>query len=390
MPTFDDFPAPNSIDLARSTALSDHLRSEINNHPLKSIDFAHFMALALYDPTGGYYQNPAFRIGAAGDFTTAAEISPLYAQCFANQIRSVFSDTPTILELGAGSGRFACDLLQALEATGLPASYCIYEVSPALREAQKNLIAAQKPGYLSRIQWLSDWPQDFSGVIIANEVLDALPVRCFTHTGQAILERRVGIQQETFGWVEQALNEAALAETARRLVDCYHLPPGYQFEINVSLPGFIERLAASFKSGLILLADYGYGQAEYYHPARHQGTLTGFYQHHRIEDPFRWPGLQDITAHVDFTQVIETASALGLDLSGFTTQTGFLLANQLLPAAATREALLTPAEQFKLHQAIKTLTLPSEMGDVIKIMALSKGLSTPLSTFLQPDRRRDL
>lgn len=390
MPTFDDFPAPNSVDLARSAALSTHLRDEMNNHPLKSIDFARFMALALYDPKGGYYQNPTFRIGAAGDFTTAAEISPLYAQCFANQIRSVFSDTPAILELGAGSGQFACDLLQALEATGLPALYYIYEVSPALREVQKKLIAEQKPDYLSRIQWLCDWPQEFSGVIIANEVLDALPVRCFTNAGETVLERRVGIQQDGFCWVEQAIHDAALADTARRLVDCYHLPPGYQFEINTSLPGFIERLAASVKFGLILLADYGYGQAEYYHPARHQGTLTGFYQHHRLDDPFRWPGLQDITAHVDFTQVIETASGLGLDLGGFTTQAGFLLANQLLPAAEAKEACLTPAEQFKLHQAIKTLTLPSEMGDVIKIMALSKGLTTPLRTFLQPDRRRDL
>ena len=390
MPTFDDFPAPNSEDLAKSSALLQLLRAQINAHPLKSIDFAQFMSQALYHPDWGYYQQPTVRIGKTGDFTTAAEISPLYAACFVEQIRTTFPKPPAIFELGAGSGRFALNLLQSLADTELPDKYYIYEISPALRQAQKKLIAKHCPQHLSRIQWLTDWPNTFSGVIIANEVLDALPVRCFT-SAKTVQERRVGLNQhQQFSWVEASITETALAEQAQYLVDTYQLPAQYQFEINVSLPAFMERLGTCLTSGLVLLADYGYGQAEYYHPARSRGTLAGFYLHRRLDDPFCWPGLQDLTAHVDFTQVIEQACQHGFNLAGFTTQAGFLLANQLLKLAAQQEAHLTSAEQFTLHQAIKTLTLPNEMGDVVKIMSLSKDLDTTLTTFAQPDRRRDL
>lgn len=371
----------------RSLALTDIIRQAIADGGGK-ISFSHFMGLALYQPAFGYYTAENFTIGQSGDFTTAPAISPLFAYCFANQCQPILS-TPGmnyILELGPGTGQFACDLLFKLqEMDCLPEKYYFFEISPILREKQKACLATHHPALLSRCVWLSDLPTNFQGVIIGNEVLDALSVDRFEVKNGSINECMVGWKDNQFYWQNTpapSAMQAALADIS--------FPAAYQSEVCLNLPAFVGKVCDSMQRGLILFADYGYGRDEYYHPERRNGTLTCFYQHKRHSDPLILPGLQDITAHVDFTRVIECASEHGADLAGFTTQAGFLLANNLLSFAEKIISTASPKDEFKLNQAIKTLTLPSEMGETIKVMALSKELPTPLPAFTLQDRRRDL
>jgi SAM-dependent MidA family methyltransferase len=357
------------------------------------ISFAAFMALALYHPQFGYYCQPSLELGKRGDFTTAPEISPLFAQCFAKQVAQIFQQLaqPAILELGAGTGRFAKDLLQALHGLGvLPTHYYIYEISATLRQKQQDLLKKTCPQWFDRIVWLEALPPSFTGVIIANEVLDALPVHCFTQTAAGILERCVAWENNQFVWQLCAPTTPLLFETGQRICQEYALPIGYKSEINLQLAPLLQSLLRLLTQGVILLADYGYGQREYYHPQRMEGTLTCFYQHHHHGNPLTLVGQQDITAHVDFTRVIECAAAEEGELMGYTSQASFLLACGLLDLAALEEAKLSPAAAFNLHQAIKLLTLPTEMGERVKVMAIGKNMHNPLLGFSLQDRRREL
>lgn len=385
-----DLPEPNSVALRRSQALTLEIQQQIaaNNG---RISFASFMQLALYHPEFGYYNAETLELGARGDFTTAPEISPLFAYCFARQAREILNNLAAdhILELGAGSGMFAKDLLTELkQLNALPKYYFIYEISPALRKKQQILLSEHCAHFATQIIWLDDLPQDFSGVIIANEVLDALPVRRF-HCDETIKEACVSWDGNKFVWeLLPATDEFALEVS--RICNTYSLPNGYQSEINWDLIKFIHSLTNSLQRGVILFADYGYGQEEYYHPERARGTLTCFYQHRRHENPLILPGLQDITAHVDFTRVIDIAADQACSLAGYTSQATFLMACGLLNIASEIEKTLTPAQEFQLHQAIKQLTMPTEMGERIKIMAISKGFDADLMGFRLQDRRREL
>lgn len=369
------------MPLIRSAALSAILHQTILAQDGK-ISFETFMNAALYHSTLGYYTSPDFRIGASGDFTTAAELTPLYAQCVANACLPVLAAHPAVLELGAGSGQFAFDFLSALEQKAcLPDHYFILEISPSLRAQQRALLAP----FSTRVVWLDTLPDTFSGVIIANEVLDALPVQCFEIQQHQVMERCVTWNGTAFTWVLQPATPALHA-----VITPLALADGYQSEYRPALTPFITALANSLAQGLILFADYGYGRSLYYHPRRLTGTLTCFYQHQKHHEPLTRPGLQDITAHVDFTHVIEVAHEAGCDLAGYTTQAGFLLAAGLTEAVVTTEATCNEAEKFKLHQAVKTLTLPTEMGEVIKFMGLSKGIAYTLPGTDLADRRREL
>jgi SAM-dependent MidA family methyltransferase len=385
MTTYHDLPAPSAEMLARSHALSAVIRQTIQQHHGK-ISFADFMAAALYHPQYGYYQQQHFDLGKHGDFTTAPEISPLFARCAARQCRQIFATAidDIILELGAGTGRFALDCLTELAAQqALPQRYFIYEISTALRKKQQQLFEAERPDLLSRIEWLTTLPSQFTGAIIANEVLDAIPFQCFQIENQRARERMVTISGDTFDWQIDNTSQLDLA------LAC-DLTDGYQSEIQPAAMQLVQQLCERLTSGVILLMDYGYGQREYYHPQRNQGSLTCFYQHRKHDNPFLYPGLQDITTHVDFTRVIETAAASGATLGGFTTQAGFLLANGLVEMAQADEEHLSEKDAFRMHQAIKSLTMPTEMGDVVKVMALTKNINLPLAGFSLLDRRRDL
>jgi SAM-dependent MidA family methyltransferase len=390
MKTYHDLPTPAPDALKRSRALETIIQEKIQQHNNK-ISFADWMALALYHPDYGYYQQTDFELGKRGDFTTAPEISPLFAYCFARQCRQIFAELghTTILELGAGSGRFALDLLTKLAVLqSLPERYYILEISASLRDKQRALIQAARPDLLQKVEWLTSMPATFSGVVIANEVLDALPFACFQIDTQHASERMVTVKDGEFCWELDAAT--TLIPAIEQLRVDYRLPDSYQSEILMPAMMLVRQLCEALEKGVILLADYGYGQREYYHPARNRGTLTCFYQHHAHDNPFAYPGLQDITAHVDFTRVIETADAYQGQLLGFTTQSAFLLANGLLDEAQTIENHLSEIEAFALHQAIKVLTMPMEMGDRIKIMAIGKQFSAPLDGFATLDRRRDL
>lgn len=357
------------------------------------VSFARFMERALYTPGLGYYSANTHPIGRFGDFITAPEISPLFAQCIAHQCQEILTALPggDILECGAGSGALARDLLLELENLNcLPAHYYILEISTALRAQQQQLLQSACPHLMSRIHWLDSLPQTpIRGVIFGNEVMDALPVHLFALSTETILERGVGLQDDHFIWqLQPATGE--LKERIAAILAEQSLPTGYQSEINLWLPGWIRSMADSLQQGTLLLIDYGYGQREYYHPERIQGTFTCFYQHHHHTDPFIHIGLQDMTAHVDFTCVAESGCNNGLQLAGFTTQAAFLFACQLLERAAQRHKQLLPHEQYQQNQAIKTLTMPAKMGEVVKVIAFNKNFDLPLSGFNWQDRRRNL
>lgn len=374
----------------RSKNLSDCIRQEIHKQN-KAIPFASFMELALYHPKFGYYNADTFTLGEHGDFTTAPEISFLFAKCLARQIQQIssFLSQNNILELGAGTGRLAGDLLRELEY--LPEHYYIYEISGELRKKQENYLRSACPDFFPRIIWLDKLPENFTGTIIANEVLDALPFHCLKIDKNSIKERCVNWDGGKFIWELCEPSSQELLTHAETLKDLYSLSEGYEFEINLSMNGMIQTLAQSLNQGVVLFADYGYGQREYYHPQRKQGTLSCFYQHKHHNDPLIMPGLQDITAHVDFTSVIDKAADCGFSLAGYTTQAAFLLACGLTSLITEEEKNLSPAEELKLHHAVKLLTLPTEMGEVIKFMALSKGLNDlKLLGFTLQDRRREL
>ncbi|MEO8401681.1 MAG: SAM-dependent methyltransferase [Gammaproteobacteria bacterium] len=386
-----NLPTPNKTAIAHSEKLSQLIRAEMSDVG-GNLRFSRFMQLALYAPGLGYYSAGNHKFGKSGDFMTAPEISPLFARCVARQCQQILTELSggDILEFGAGSGVFAKDLLLELEELNcLPEHYFILEISADLRARQMRLFSLHCPHLLSRIQWLDTLPkQPIDGIIFANEVLDAMPVDCFVFSHNTSAELSVTWENNQFSW-QHTVPSPELALRVKAIQDECDLAENYQSEINLMLPAWIQSVAESMHRGLILLIDYGYGRREYYHPDRSKGTLSCFYQHHQHSDPLILPGLQDMTAHVDFTAVAESAANGGLNVAGFTTQAAFLLACDLI-SLAEGAANLSETEKFTQNQAIKTLTLPSEMGDVIKVMGLLKNLETELAGFSLLDRRRDL
>jgi len=379
-----------SVAEKKSAELTQLIQQEIQSSG-GFISFARFMELTLYAPDLGYYTGNTTKFGRQGDFVTAPEISPLFAKCLARQCSEIFSTLNpfSMMELGAGTGIFAKDLLQELEKlNALPDRYFIVEPSSDLRERQKKLLQATCPFYFSRIEWRETLPKEkISGIIFANEVLDALPVHCFRMGEKNIEERSVELENNKFNW-RLTKPTADLEKSVTTLQQEIEFPEGYESEINLALDPWIKNLSNCLQSGVILLFDYGYGRREFYHPDRTQGTLMCYYQHQRHTNPFLHVGLQDITAHVDFTAVIESAVSANLTLGGYTTQAAFLFAAGLLELAQSET--LSDVEQFKQNQAIKTLTLPSQMGEAIKVIALTKNYDNPLKGFSLQTRIRDL
>lgn len=351
-----------------------------------SLSFAEFMQIALYDPFDGYYTMGIQNFGQ--DFTTAPELSPLFAACLANQCSEVLAKVkqPTILEFGAGSGRLCIDLLKQLEALNcLPKTYYILELSGRLRSLQEQAFAEEIPHLLSKIHWLDAWPSaSFEGVILANEVLDAMPVHRFLQTADHLYEMYVSTTpDEQYCEVLQNCSEK-LHEYVTQVLQISHYP--YQSEVNLYLPEWLQDCAQYLACGMMLIIDYGFPRAEYYHPDRFQGTLMCHHRHRSHPNPFVHIGDQDITAHVDFTLVAESAVQAGFAVSGFTSQASFLLANGLLDLIKNEDNRI----QFRHQQAVKQLTHPNEMGELFKVMALTKAWDDPLRGFQLQDRRASL
>jgi len=351
------------------------------------ISFADYMQMALYTPHLGYYSGDANKFGLGGDFVTAPEISPLFAQALANQVAPVLQTTAgNVLELGAGTGKLAAGLLLRLaELEQLPQHYFILEVSANLRQRQQEYLQSILPAALySRLQWLDTLPEALAGVVVGNEVLDAIPVHVVEWRAGQWLERGIGFDQQLV-WQTQLLQELTLVAA----IDTRQLPDGYITEVCPAAQGLIASLATMLVRGLVLMPDYGFAASEYYHPQRAQGTLMCHYQHYAHDDPLIYPGLQDITAHVDFTAMAEAAVAHGLDCAGYTNQAQFLIncgILQLLQQVPPEES----ARYLPMVAAVQKLLSPAEMGELFKVLALSKGLTLPLMGFLQGDKRHQL
>jgi SAM-dependent MidA family methyltransferase len=387
--TRPDLPPPTPEALAVSAALTRHISAAIVAAG-GAIPFQQFMTMALYEPGLGYYSAGATKIGGAGDFVTAPEISPLFGACLARQVAQILEGIGggEVLEFGAGSGRLAGDLLVELERMdALPEAYCILEVSADLRARQRELLAELSPALAGRVRWLNSLPDDFSGVALANEVLDAMPVALLRkQDAQVWSELHVGLGPEGWCWTAIPLVPAApLAEYMDMVEREYgSLPAGYTTEVCTGLRPWFTALAAAVTQGGAILIDYGYGRREYYHPDRASGTLLCHYRHRAHADPFLHVGLQDITASVDFTAAAEAAQDAGFVVAGYATQAQFLMSMGLLELLAER----TPANrsvEFALAQQVRRLTLPGEMGERFKVLALLRGVRVDLQGFRAGD-----
>ena len=380
-----DLPTPPADALAHSEKLAALIRSEITANA-GWIPFARYMELALYAPGLGYYTAGARKLGREGDFITAPEMSPLFGQTLAQQAAEVLeSGLDQILEIGAGSGALAAALLAELERMHrLPRKYYILEVSPDLRERERDLLAATVPHLLERVIWLNQLPTLYPGLIIANEVLDAMPVHIVRTGAAGVEEAGVTLTGESFAW-----DWRPAAAELRSAAQALRLPQGYQTEIQLVACGFVRTLAQSMARGVILLIDYGFPAHEYYHPERSQGTLMCHYRHRAHADPFFLPGLQDITSHIDFSAVARAGEEAGLELLGYTGQAQFLIS-----CGITDILLRTPPENAAAYlpqaAAAQQLLSPSEMGELFKVIAFGKDYAAPLLGFASGDRRASL
>jgi SAM-dependent MidA family methyltransferase len=353
------------------------------------LSFERFMEMALYEPGLGYYSAGATKLGAAGDFITAPEISSLFSRCLATQCSEVLRQVSggSILELGAGSGVMAADLLNELAVQGaLPERYLILEVSADLRERQLALIRERAPEQEGRVDWLDRLPGEFRGVVLANEVLDALPVQRFRVRGEQINALGVTWQLGRLDWSETHA-DAELEATVRRIEanTGERLPDGYTSEINMRLAPWIAGIGTALREGVALFIDYGLPQRQYYRSDRREGTLLCHFRHRFHDDPLINVGVQDIGAWVDFTAVAEAATAAGLTVAGFATQAHFLIGNGLEQLLAPAEVGNELASRVQLARQAMLLTLPGEMGERFKVIGLSRGFEQPLRGFAVRD-----
>ena len=416
-----NLPLPDSAAAAHSAALEELIATRLAGTGWLS--FADYMQLALYAPGLGYYSAGAHKFGAAGDFVTAAELSPLFAAVCARQMSRLFAacGAASVLELGPGSGRFAATALEAFHRAGISLSrYALLEVSADLRERQQRLLKPKSadaefadpefadPGLAGNVPlaWLNELPQRFRGVIFGNEVIDALPCERFVVQGGRLWRLGVGVaradSERRFEWRARPADGSAEGDdefnaTATGLLRDLQavgveLPDGYCGEWQLGLVAWIASLAQSLECGAILLADYGLPRRQLYHPDRVSGSLRCHYRHHAHADPFSLPGLTDITAWVDFTRVAEAAAAAGLEVAGFTTQGGFLLGGGIeqvyaeLRSADSADELRTA----QLASGLRRLLLPGEMGEAVKFILLTRDIDVSLPAFELRDLRASL
>lgn len=367
-----------------TTPLLDKMR---NSSPMF---FADYMQMALYDPDYGYYSSGLSKIGKQGDFITAPELTPLFGHTLANQCAEILQslDEGSILEFGAGTGQLCIDVLTRLESLNcLPQHYFILEVSGYLKQCQQQAIMTKIPHLAEKVRWLDSWPKTpLQGVMLANEVLDAMPVHRFLLQYDKVYESLVEVTSEN------QLQENFIHCTSQKLLhylEHCQIPahPEYYSEANLFLEGWIKQCFHHLEKGCIILIDYGFPRHEYYHPDRHQGTLMCHYHHRAHTNPFLNPGEQDITAHVDFTHVAEAGRASGFHVAGFTNQASFLLGNGLL---SLLQEIQDEEVYIKASQPVKQLVQPSEMGELFKVIALTKDWENPLSGFMLQDKRVSL
>jgi SAM-dependent MidA family methyltransferase len=349
--------------------------------------FSRFMELALYAPRLGYYSGGASKLGASGDFTTAPEISPLFGASLARAAAAIIAQSaPDIIEFGAGTGKLARDVLTALEGLGVTvASYTIIELSGELRARQQEALQD-----LPQVRWLDGMPETFSGVVLANEVLDAMPVELVIRKDGRWQRQMVTVENGAFAFVQQPLPHELGRHLARQIPDAEHLPEGYVTEIHPVAEGFMASLAGMMRGGrgAAFLFDYGFPAREYYLDQRMGGTLMCHYRHHAHPDPFYLPGLQDITAHVDFTAMALAAQEAGLPVLAYMNQASFLLGcgiGELLLGTDPADAL----HYLPQSRAVQKLVSPAEMGELFKVLVVGQEVDLP-DAIVRADRTHRL
>jgi SAM-dependent MidA family methyltransferase len=385
--SMSELPRPPPEAAAHGARVVAHIRAEIERAG-GWIGFPRYMELALYAPALGYYMAGARKLGADGDFVTAPELGPLFGHTLGRQVAQVLAAVEgEVLEIGAGSGALAASLLEELaRLERLPEKYLILELSPELRARSRDTLAARVPHLLERVAWLNVLPPAFTGVVVGNEVLDAIPVNVVRTRAGSIEESGVAVARgdAPFEWADRPA-EGEVADAARALA----LPDGYRTEIGLVARGFVSSVASMLERGAAFFVDYGFPRREYYHPQRREGTLMCHYRHRAHGDPFFLPGLQDITAHVDFTAMAEAAHGAGADVLGYATQAQFLVncgLTEVLQRASPQDA----KAYLPLAAAANRLTSPAEMGELFKVFALGRGVDADLVGFRAGDRRRTL
>ncbi|VAW58138.1 SAM-dependent methyltransferase, MidA [hydrothermal vent metagenome] len=397
-----ELPEPSKAEVAHSEQLCEHIKQSIQTAG-GWLSFEQYMQLALYTPGMGYYSGGLQKFGEQGDFITSPEVSPLFAKSLARPVAALLADISgaKIIEFGAGSGRLAADLLAELaNLKQLPVDYYIVELSAELQHRQREALQQQVPELLDRVKWLSHLPENkINAIVLANEVLDAMPVKRFVLKNNRLQELGVENVQPQLQLSYRDADELLSTQIASLGVKHLCINPvdaesaseryAYSSEINVNIKPWIASVANCIKQGAVYLIDYGYPRQEYYSTERVMGTFMGYYQHRAMDAPLWYPGLQDLTAFVDFTEVAEAALEAGFDVDGYTSQGNFLLSCGLADIVE-QSAYTTEIERLQILQQMKTLSLPGEMGERFKVMGLSKGLDKNIPGFEMRDLRYSL
>lgn len=382
----NDLAGPGSDALACSERLVERVRRAIDESG-GAIDFSEFMERALYEPGLGYYVAGHRKFGSGGDFVTAPEMGELFGQCLARQCGEVLASLGAgdILEFGAGTGVLCAQILESLQREGsLPEHYYILELSAELRQRQRQTLMERCPKFLPRCRWLDSLPRSFEGVVVANEVLDAMPVKRFRVTSAGPQVVQVAWRQGSFEEITRPPGADEFADIAGK-----NLPPGYESETGLLAQQWVSEIAGWLRRGVVLIVDYGFPEHEYYHPQRGGGTLMCHYRHRAHTDPYCHVGMQDITAHVDFSALSHRAVDAGLDVLGFSHQAAFLLSLGLLDIVAEKMEAY-PRDQWILSQEVQRLTQTCEMGELFKVLALGRSYSRALTGFRYRDHRARL
>jgi SAM-dependent MidA family methyltransferase len=368
-------PAPSDDARAHGERVAAHIARRISDAG-GWISFADYMDAALYAPGLGYYVAGSRKFGSDGDFVTAPEMSALFGRALAAQVAEIITQIPgDVVELGPGTGRLTVDILDVLAARdALPKRYLLLEVSPDLRDRQRLLLQQKLPALLTRVEWIDELPRRWRGAIVANEVLDAVPPHLVVRADGTWFERGVGLESETLALVDRPLPEGELRKAAG---DRFPTQGDYASEINPASQALVASIAQRCDAGVLLLLDYGFPAAEYYHPQRSTGTLMAHYRHRVLADPLFLPGLTDLTAHVDFTAIASAGVAAGMRVAGFTTQARFLVNCGLLDLLA-QSGDPGSAAYLREANAVQKLLSPAEMGELFKVLALTRGIDAPL------------
>ncbi len=376
-------PEPSDAAKAASAALVLCIAAEIRAGD-GWISFARYMELALYSPGLGYYSGGSEKFGEAGDFVTAPELTPLFGHALAVQVAQVMrASVPELLETGAGSGHLAADLLIALDALGCPVQrYRILELSGELAARQRAMIAARAPQFWAKVEWLDSLPDQISGCVVGNELLDAMPNHAVVWRDEGLMECGIALNDSGAFILSERPAGEGLQQAARELP----VVATYRSEIALTARAWTAELGRRLKQGALLLIDYGLPRHEYYHPQRNGGTIRCHYRHRTHDQPFWYPGLSDITAHVDFTAIAEAGHGVGLDVLGYTSQAAFLMNCGIADLLVQRKDDVDAATAARAGGAVNLLLSPNEMGELFKVIALGKGLREPLVGFSRGDR----